>query len=193
MSGFWAPLATLPGLLSLLGPLAGEGRAFRVAGKLPGPSWGPASCHHPRDPRPGPCRPRPPPALAAQCRTACSPGPDRPGRVWRCPPAPLSADPPGRKFQTRVRTCASNQCRGRSDGHQGGQPARGGDVSGTQVPRGPAETLIHQRGDLGPRPTCAEEHDVVDGPVQGPRPVHRDLCVVHVTLDQPGPAVEGQH
>lgn len=41
--------------------------------------------------------------------------------------------------------------------------------------------------DQGPGPTCADEHDVVDSPVQGLGPVHHDLGVVHTAFDQPGP------
>ena len=42
-------------------------------------------------------------------------------------------------------------------------------------------------------PTCADKHDVVDGPIQGLRPVHHDLRVVHVAYDQLGPVVYRGH
>lgn len=45
----------------------------------------------------------------------------------------------------------------------------------------------------GSEPTCADKHDVIDGAVQGPCPVHHDLRVVHVSLDQPGPVVYRGH
>lgn len=44
-----------------------------------------------------------------------------------------------------------------------------------------------------PRPTCADEHDVIHGSVQGLGPVHNDLRVVHVAFDELGPAVHWGH
>lgn len=45
----------------------------------------------------------------------------------------------------------------------------------------------------GPGPTCADKHDIIEGPVQGLGPVHHDLRVVHVAADEPGPVVYWGH
>lgn len=66
------------------------------------------------------------------------------------------------------------------------------------VPGGTLAPLGKHQPDLprlrpGPGPTCADKHDVIDGAIQGLGPVHHDLCVVHIALDQPGPVVDGDH
>lgn len=42
-------------------------------------------------------------------------------------------------------------------------------------------------------PVCAEEHDVVEGPIQGLGPVYHDLGVVDIFFDQFRPVVYRRH